>query len=230
MIARKMKLSLLYTTGAPAKWLKSAVAGVDDKARATVQIPVAITARHVHLSQETIDRLFGAGHQLRVQASLSQPGQYAAQETITLVGPRRRLEHVRVLGPPRAADQVEISRTDEVFLGLDAPLRLSGDIEGTAGIELEGPAGRVTLSRGVICALRHIHMSPHDAKRLGVRDHDVVEVSVGGVGRDVVFGDVVVRVAPDYCLEQHLDTDEGNAAGVHAGTTGHLVGPIHSML
>src|SRR5437762_7350190 len=93
------------------------------------QIPVTIIARHVHLSQETIDRLFGAGHQLRVQAPLSQPGQYAAQETITLVGPRRRLEHVRVLGPPRAADQVEISRTDEVFLGLDAPLRLSGDIE-----------------------------------------------------------------------------------------------------
>jgi acetate kinase len=195
------------------------------------QIPVAITARHVHLSQETIDRLFGAGHQLRVQASLSQPGQFAAQETITLVGPRRRLEHVRVLGPARAADQVELSRTDEVFLGLDAaPLRLSGDLEGTAGVELEGPAGRVTLTRGVICALRHIHMSPRDAKRLGVRHHDVVEVSVGGVGRDVVFGDVVVRVSPDSHLELHLDTDEGNAAGVHAGTTGHLVGPIHSML
>jgi len=190
-----------------------------------MRIPVAISARHVHLSQDTIERLFGAGYQLHLRASLSQPGQFAAEETITLVGPRGRLEHVRVLGPPRAADQVEISRTDETLLGLDAPLRLSGDLDGTPGIWLEGPVGHVTLARGVVCALRHIHMNPRDAKRLGVRDHDVVEVAVGGNGRDIVFGDVVVRVAPDYRLELHLDTDEGNAAGVHAGTTGRLLGP-----
>ena len=189
------------------------------------QIPVSISARHVHLSQETIERLFGAGHRLHVRDSLSQPGQYAAQETITLIGPRAKLEHVRILGPPRAADQVEVSRTDEVLLGRDAPLRLSGDLDATPGIELEGPTGRVTLSRGVICALRHIHVNPQDAKRLGIRDHDVVEVSVGGNGRNVVFGDVIVRVSPDYCLELHLDTDEGNAAGVCAGTTGRLLGP-----
>lgn len=172
-----------------------------------------------------MERLFGAGHSLQPEHALLQPGQYAARETVTLIGPRGRLEHVRVLGPPRPADQVEISRTDEILLGLDAPLRVSGDLQGTPGITLEGPAGRVVLARGVVCALRHIHMSPQDAERLGVRDHDVVDVSVGGSGRDVVFGDVAVRVSPHYRLEFHLDTDEGNAAGVHAGTTGRLIRP-----
>jgi acetate kinase len=141
------------------------------------------------------------------------------------VGPNGRLEHVRVLGPPRAKDQVEISRTDQRALGLEAPLRVSGDLDATPGVTLEGPAGKTTLTRGVVCALRHIHMSPADAERLGVHDRDEVDVAIGGSGRDVVFGDVIVRVSPDYRLELHLDTDEGNAAGVHAGSRARLLKP-----
>lgn len=190
-----------------------------------ISIPVAISARHVHLSQPTIDRLFGAGYALHAKVPLSQQGQFASQETVTLVGPHGRLEHVRVLGPPRIADQVEISRTDERSLGLDAPLRLSGDLQATPGITLEGPVGKIMLTNGVVRALRHIHMSPGDAERLGVQDLDVVEVAIAGSGRDVVFGDVVVRVSPEYRLELHLDTDEGNAAGVEAGIRARLMKP-----
>lgn len=187
------------------------------------QIPVAVSAHHVHLSQATIDRLFGKDHVLQPRSALAQPGQFAAVETITLIGPRGRLEHVRVLGPPRTADQVEISRTDQRTLGLDVPLRLSGDLHSTPGIVLEGPKGRAVLAEGVVCALRHIHMSPSDAEELNVRDHDIVQVAVESEGRPVVFGDVVVRVSPDYRLELHLDTDEGNAAGVGSTTTAHLI-------
>lgn len=188
-------------------------------------IPVAISARHAHLSQETIDRLFGPGYRLRVRAPLSQPGQFAAEEVVTLIGPAGRIEGVRLLGPPRREDQVEISRTDEFTLGVDAPVRLSGDLANTPGITIEGPAGRVTLPRGLICSRRHIHMSPQDAERLGVRDHDVVEVSVDSEGRDLIFGDVVVRVSPDFRLEMHVDTDEGNAAGLRARDTVWLHSP-----
>ena len=194
-----------------------------DQAGHIMDIPVAISARHVHLRQDTVERLFGPGYQLHARTPLSQPGQYSAVETVTLVGPHGRLEHVRVLGPPRVADQVEISRSDEIHLGLDGPVRLSGDLAGTPGIELEGPFGRVSLSQGVVCAARHIHMSPQDAQAFGVRDRDVVDVAIGGTGRDVVFGDVVIRVAPNSQLELHLDTDEGNAAGVHPGMTGYVV-------
>ena len=186
-------------------------------------IPVAVSARHVHLSQATIDRLFGPGYVLRAGEPLSQPGQFAALESVALTGPRGRLEHVRVLGPPRPADQVEISFTDERHLGIDAPLRLSGDLCGTPGVTLEGPNGRVTLSSGVVCALRHIHMSPADAEELGVTDHEVVQVAVQSTGRSVVFGNVVIRISPDYRLELHLDTDEGNAAGVGPETRARLV-------
>lgn len=186
-------------------------------------IPVAVSAHHVHLSHSTIEHLFGKNYVLQPRSGLSQPGQYAAFETITLIGPHGRLEHVRVLGPPRAADQVEISLTDQRTLGIDAPLRLSGDLASTPGIVLQGPKGRVTLAKGVVCALRHIHMSPADAQELSVRDRDVVQVAVESEGREVIFGDVVVRVSPDYRLEFHLDTDEGNAAGVHPGTIARLV-------
>ena len=187
------------------------------------QIPVAISAHHVHFTQATIDLLFGKNYVLQPRSALSQPGQFAAVETVTLIGPLGRLEHVRVLGPSRAADQVEVSRTDQRTLGLDAPLRLSGDLESTPGLVLEGPKGRAVLTTGVVCALRHFHMSPSDAEDLNVKDHDVVQVAVESEGRRVVFGDVVVRVSPDYRLELHLDTDEGNAAGAGPETTAHLV-------
>jgi acetate kinase len=186
---------------------------------------MAISARHVHLSQSTIDALFGPGHQLQVKSALSQPGQYAAWETITLVGPRGHLDGVRVLGPPRDADQVELSRSDEVALGIDAPLRVSGDLAHTPGLELVGPAGRVLLHSGVVTPLRHIHMTPEDAQRLGLHDRQFVSVSVNSQGRDAVFGDVIVRVSPQYRLELHLDTDEGNAAGVDHGATAMLLQP-----
>ncbi len=188
-----------------------------------IQIPVAISARHAHLCQRTINALFGRDYRLRAAKALSQPGQFASQETVALVGPAGRIPHVRVLGPPRSEDQIEISRTDELVLGLDAPLRLSGDLAHTPGIFIEGPAGRVRLEAGVVRALRHIHMSPTDAARLGVSDRDVVKVSVAGGGRDLVFDDVIVRVAPNFRLELHLDSDEGNAAGVGPGSVCRLV-------
>jgi acetate kinase len=172
----------------------------------------------VHLTQRTIEQLFGPGYLLQVRSPLSQPGQYAAEETVALVGPRGRLNHVRIVGPPRSEDQVELSRTDEIELGINAPLRESGDLAGTPGIVMEGPAGSVTLRHGVICALRHIHMSPADADMLGLRNGDKVAAVVAAGDRKIVFGDVVVRVSPAFRIELHLDSDEGNAAGWQSGS------------
>jgi acetate kinase len=189
---------------------------------ATRSIPIAISARHVHLTAASVEALFGPGRTLTAAAPISQPGQYAATETVTLVGPRGRLLHVRVVGPPRAADQVELARTDEFALGVDAPVRESGDLEHTPGIRIEGPAGAVTLQKGVICALRHIHMTPADAAEFGVADGDRVDVRVAGGERSLTFGEVLVRVRADFALEMHVDTDEGNAAGLVPGANGVL--------
>jgi acetate kinase len=188
-------------------------------------IPIAISARHAHLSQETIDRLFGSGYCLHSRSALSQSGQFAAQETVRLVGPHGTLEHVRLRGPPRERDQVEISRSDEIALGIEAPVRLSGDLDGTPGVLVEGPEGRAKLRGGVICARRHIHMSPDDAQRLGISDCDIVTVRIDSQGRDLLFGDVSVRVSPHFTLELHLDTDEANAAGVRSGDRAELLRP-----
>jgi acetate kinase len=192
-------------------------------------IPVAVSARHAHLSVSTVERLFGAGYRLRKRADLAQPGQYSAEETVTLIGPRGRVERVRLMGPPRGEDQIEISRSDEFVLGVDAPVRLSGDLAGTPGLTLEGPRGRVTLERGVICARRHIHMSPDDAARLGVRDGQIVEVRIDSDGRDLTFADVIVRVAKSFSLELHLDADEANAAGVEGAARAILVSRASSQ-
>ena len=186
-------------------------------------VPVAVSARHAHLSQATVERLFGPGHALQVRGELSQHGQFSAREVVSLVGPRGRIDGVRVMGPPRAQDQVEISRTDEFVLGIDAPVRISGDLANTPGITLEGPAGRLTIPHGVVCARRHIHMSPADAQRLGIEDHATVAVRIDSDGRDLTFNDVTVRVAPDFSLELHLDTDEANAAGVMPGMRGEIL-------
>lgn len=186
-------------------------------------IPVAISARHVHLCQDSIDRLFGAGYVLTVISPLSQPGQYATGETVTLTGPRGRLTAVRVLGPPRDADQIELSRSDEMTLGIHAPLRLSGDLAQTPGIAITGPAGQIALEHGVITATRHIHMSPQDAQDFQVRDRQRVQVAIDSDGRDLLFDDVVVRVSPAFRLEMHLDTDEGNAAGIESCGSARLV-------
>jgi acetate kinase len=187
------------------------------------EIPVAISARHAHLTQATIEKLFGKGHRLQPKSALSQTGQFSAQETVRLIGPRGCLDHVRLMGPPRAHDQVEISRSDEFTLGIDAPVRISGDLANTPGITLEGPWGCVTLTSGVICARRHIHMNPDDARRLDIRDCDSVSVRIDSAGRDLLFNDVSVRVAPQFSLELHLDTDEANAAGLEAGDVVELV-------
>lgn len=190
-----------------------------------IRIPLAVSARHAHLSQPTLDRAFGPGCQLRPRTWLSQTGQFAAQETVTLIGPAGRIQNVRVMGPPRSRDQIELSRTDELALGIEAPVRTSGDLDGTPGIVIEGPAGRVSLSSGVISARRHVHMSLQDARRLGVQDGQSVQVKVDSRDRDLVFGDVTVRLAPDFRLELHLDTDEANAAGIKNGDYGELLIP-----
>jgi acetate kinase len=195
----------------------------------TPPLPIAISARHVHLSSASVATLFGPGHHLTPDHAISQPGQFAARERITLRGPKGSIEHVRVVGPERADDQVEISRTDEFLLGIDAPVRESGDLSATPGIVLEGPCGERALSHGVIVALRHIHMTPADAQRYGVADGDTVDVDVTSPrGRSLTFGEVRVRVNEHYRLEMHVDTDEANAAGIERGTDGVLERVAHS--
>jgi acetate kinase len=188
-------------------------------------IPIAVSGRHVHLCQQTIDALFGPGYQLTPKRELIQPGQFAAAETVTLIGPRGSLDHVRIIGPARNEDQVEISRSDEFVLGIDAPIRLSGRLEGTPGVVVRGPLNTVTLRRGVICSHRHIHMTPADAARLGVSANDAVSVAVHGTGRALSFGDVLVRISNQARLEMHIDTDEANAAGIAS----HVEGEFHGM-
>ncbi|MCP9234887.1 acetate/propionate family kinase [Lewinella sp. JB7] len=200
----------------------------EDEVNTLPTIPIAISARHCHLTRETLDKLYGPGYALTVKKQLSQPGQFAAEETVTVVGPRNRLERVRILGPLRSVDQIEISRTDEFFLGLDAPVRESGKVDNTPGCQLIGPAGSVDLEDGVICAWRHIHMTPTDAERFGVRDRDTVDVAVDGPERGLTFGNVLIRVSPDYKLEMHIDTNEGNAAKIDSGDSGVLRGTHHA--
>ncbi|OAV43938.1 acetate/propionate family kinase [Lewinella sp. 4G2] len=194
----------------------------EDAVNTMPTIPVAISARHIHLRQETVDALFGKGHELTVRKWLSQPGQFAAEETVAVVGPRNTIERVRVLGPVRTKDQLEISRTDEFFLGIDAPVRESGKVENTPGCKLIGPKGEFHLETGVICAWRHIHMTPADAETFAVKDRDIVEVTVGSGERSLTFGNVLIRVSPKYKLEMHIDTDEGNAAEINSGDEGIL--------
>ena len=182
---------------------------------------VEISAHHIHLTQEHVEALFGKGHQLRKHADLSQPGQYACKEQLTIVGPKGCIKRVRILGPARKYTQVEIAMTEQFKLGIDPPIRESGDIADTPGCILESPKGSVQIDRGVICALRHVHMSPEDALRYGVRDKSFVRVRIGG-DRELVFGDVLVRVDPTFKLAMHIDTDEGNAANVKTGAQGYI--------
>jgi len=186
------------------------------------RIPIAVSARHCHLTKETFEALFGKGAEPTVDKPLLQPGQYACKERVNLIGPRNRIDNVRVLGPLRSIDQVEVARTDEFRLGVDAPVRDSGKIEGSAPITLEGPKGTVKLKEGLICARRHIHMQPEDARQFGVKDKDEVSVSVLGGERSLIFGDVLVRVKDSYLLEMHIDTDEANAAELGRGASGGL--------
>lgn len=188
------------------------------------QVPVHVSNRHVHLSSEHLHALFGPGYTLTKWKDLVQPGQYAAREVVALAGTKGNIERVRVLGPPREQTQVEISGTDQYILDVRVPVRDSGNLEGTPGLRLIGPAGEVTLENGAIRALRHIHMTPEDARRIGVSQYDVVDVRLNG-DRTTVCEGVLVRISQNGALEMHIDTDEANAAGVPSESVGEILGP-----
>lgn len=180
-------------------------------------VPVGVSNRHIHLTREHVEILFGKGYELNPVKDLSQPGQYACKELLTIVGPSLRpIEKVRVLGPERKASQVEISRTDSFVLKVKPPVRESGDIKGSAPITIIGPKGVVTLDEGCIIANRHIHMSLEEGAAFGLKDGDYVDVEANGERR-TMFYDVQVRVHKDFRLEMHIDTDDANAAGIGNG-------------
>lgn len=186
------------------------------------QVPVGVSARHIHLSEEHVHKLFGPGYELTEMKPLSQPGQYAANETVAVVGSKGSFGKVRILGPVRKRTQLEVSRTDAFAIGVNPPVRESGDISGSAGITIQGPAGEVVIEEGVIVAARHIHFHTSDAERFGIADKQKLRVRVGGE-RGVVFENVVARVSLDFALDMHIDTDEANAAGVKNGDMAEIV-------
>lgn len=182
-----------------------------------IYVPVASSNRHIHLSAADVERLFGAGYALQVQKALSQPGQYACKETVSLVGPKGKLERVRVLGPARSKTQIEISLTDSFKLGVKGVVRMSGDVEGTPAIQIIGPAGTVDAPQGVIVAARHLHLSQRQAELFGLKNGQEVALRSEG-SRGIVFEHVVVRCGSGHDMEVHLDTDEANAAAMQCGT------------
>jgi putative phosphotransacetylase len=183
---------------------------------------VEISARHLHLSQEHLDILFGAGHQLTNKKDLSQPGQFACEEKVEVVGAKGSLK-MSVLGPVRPETQVELSLTDARSIGVKAPVRESGVVAGSGSCKLVGPCGEVDLAEGVMAAKRHIHMTPEDAEKAGIVDKQIVKLSVKSEGRSLIFDDVVARVSPKYATAAHLDTDEANAAGISGTVEGEII-------
>jgi len=176
------------------------------------KIEIEGSGRHCHVTQETVDALFGKGFQLEVRKMLSQPGQYATNQKITVVGPRKSVD-LTILGPCRPADQVELSMTDATAIGITAPIRESGDTAGSPGCKLVGPKGEVEIKEGVIIAKRHVHITPEDAEKFGVKDKQIVKVKVDG-DRSLIFDEVVVRVRDDFATYMHIDYDEANAAAI----------------
>ena len=187
------------------------------------KVLVETSARHVHLSAEHIEVLFGKGATLTHKKDLSQPGQFACEERVTLVGPKKQIANVIILGPARPATQVEVSFTDARTLGVNAPVRESGDVAGSAGCKLVGPAGEVEIAEGVIVAKRHIHLTPEDAAKFGVEDKQVVSVKIDSADRTTIFGDVVCRVSPKFAAAMHIDTDEANAACAFGEVYGEII-------
>ena len=183
---------------------------------------VEASGRHVHLSRKELDALFGTGYELTKAKDLSQPGQYASKERLTVVGPKGAFHNVVILGPVRKESQVEVSLTDCLQLGVKAPIRESGDIEGTPGIVLVNGDKSVSLDKGLIVAKRHVHMTPEDAEKLGVKKHDIVKVKVEGA-RPLIFDDVVIRVSPKFATYMHIDYDEANACGFSKGIRGRII-------
>jgi len=187
------------------------------------KILIETSARHVHLTTEHIEILFGKGHELTFKKALSQPGQFACEERVDVVGPKNTIKNVSILGPARKASQVEVSLSDARTLGVSAPIRESGDVAGSAGCKLVGPCGEVEIAEGVMVAKRHIHVTPAEAAELGVSDKQIVEVKTSGE-RSLTFGDVVVRVNENFSAAMHIDTDESNAAAMKPGEYGIIIG------
>lgn len=184
---------------------------------------VETSARHVHVTQQDLETLFGAGATLTHKKDLSQPGQFACEERVTIVGPKKELANVSILGPVRPATQVELSATDARSIGIDAPIRESGDVAGSGACKIVGPKGEIEISEGVIVAKRHIHLTPADAAELEVKDKDIVWVKVDTNGRKAILGDVVVRVSDKFARAMHIDTDESNAISAPRDLEGEIV-------
>ena len=189
-----------------------------------MQKPIIIetSARHVHLSREDLDILFGEDYELKKKKDLSQPGQFACMEQVKVIGPKGRVT-ATILGPIRPETQVELSLTDARAIGVKPPVRESGDTAGSPGCKLIGPMGEVTIEQGVIAAKRHIHATPAEAQRYNLKDKQIVQVKYGGENRNIIYGDVVVRVRPDFALAMHIDTDESNAGRVASGALGEIL-------
>lgn len=184
---------------------------------------VETSARHVHVSKEALEILFGEGYELTRKKDLSQPGQYACEERVEIIGSKKSFPAVSILGPCRNAIQVELSASDARAIGVKAPVRESGDIAGSGACKIVGPKGEIEISEGVIVAKRHIHATPEDAEKYGIKDKQIVSVKINSEGRSLIFGDVVVRVSPSYALAMHIDTDESNAAFTTPGMMGEIV-------
>ena len=192
--------------------------------RMSNKVLVETSARHVHITEEQIEILFGKGAKLTHKKDLSQPGQYACEERVTIVGPKKPIANVIILGPARSKAQVEVSFTDARTLGIEAPVRESGDVAGTPGCKIVGPCGEIDLSEGVIIAKRHVHLDPATAKQFGVSDKQIVSLKIdNGLGRSTVYGDLVVRVNENFAPAVHLDTDESNAACAFGKCYGELI-------
>ena len=187
------------------------------------EVIVETSARHIHVSREDLEILFGKGYELTPKKELSQPGQFACEERVDVVGSKKTLFRVSILGPCRSETQVELSLTDARSIGVSAPIRESGDIKDSGGCKIIGPAGEIEIEQGVIAAKRHIHMTVADAQKYGVEDKQIVKVKIDSEGRSTVFGDVVVRVSDSYVLAMHIDTDESNAACAVPGTVGEII-------
>ncbi len=184
---------------------------------------VETSARHVHVTKETLEVLFGAGHELTKKKDLSQPGQFACEERVTVVGPKKELANVSILGPCRKADQIELSATDARSIGIAAPVRESGDVAGSGACKLVGPCGEVEVKEGVIVAKRHIHLTPADAEELGVTNGEIVAVKIDSADRSAILCDTVCRVSESYARAMHIDTDESNAVGAGRNQMGVIV-------
>lgn len=187
-----------------------------------MEIPIAVSNRHVHLSLSALERLFGSDYRLKKLKDLSQPEQFAAHETVTLIGPKGRIDNVRVLGPARGDTQVESSLYDGYLLGITPPVRDSGDLKNTPSIIIQGPRGQLKINKGLICAARHIHMHPDDAKTFRVINGDRIKLEVNG-SRGIIFKNVLIRISENYRLEMHIDIDEANAAQIKNGQTGVII-------